>query len=103
MPWVAYLLSVIQAAYDELARRVEELKGQRGAKMAFVRQAIEQLVGDFSVGELHNRIPSVGIDLIRKVLKDEKAAGRIISLGRGRSARWRKTARKAARKLGTRS
>jgi Fic family protein len=103
MPWVAYLLSVIQSAYSELASRVEELKGQRGAKTAFVLQAIAQMTGDFSVGELHERVPSVGIDLIRKLLKDEKAAGRVVSLGRGRSARWRKVSPRVGRKLGTRS
>lgn len=37
--------------------------------------------GDFSVAELHARVPSVGLDLIRKVLKGEKAAGHIVSLG----------------------
>ena len=101
MPWIAYLLSVIQAAYGELGERVEELKGQRGAKTAFVKQAIERLIGDFSVSELQTRIPSVGVDLIRKVLKDEKAAKRIVSLGRGRSARWRKVAPRPSRKSGT--
>ena len=64
MPWVAYLLSVIQAAYDELAGRVDELKGQRGSKTAFVLQTIDQFIGDFSVGDLHRRAPSVGLDLI---------------------------------------
>jgi Fic family protein len=96
MPWIAYLLSVVHAAYNELAGRVEELQGHRGAKTAYVLQAIREQRGDFSVSELRHRIPSVGVDLIRKVLKDEKAAGRVVSLGRGRAARWRKADQSAA-------
>ena len=102
MPWIAYLLSVIQAAYDELGERVDELKGQRGAKTALVKQAIDRFVGDFSVSELQTRGYLMSeFDLIRKVLKEEKAVERIISLGRGRSARWRKVAPRPSRKSGT--
>jgi Fic family protein len=95
MPWVAYALSVVRAAYDELGSRIDNLKGQRGVKTAFVLQAIDQAVGDFSVSELHQKVPSVGLDMVRKVLKEEKASGRIISLGRGRAARWRRATQKA--------
>lgn len=89
-PWIEYFLTIIRTAYEEFSTRVDELKGQRGTKTAFVLQAIDRAIGDFSVAEIHAKVPSVGLDLIRKVLKEEKAAGRILSLGRGRTARWRK-------------
>jgi len=57
-----------------------------------LQRPVAQVVGDFSVAELHAKVPSVGLDLIRKVLKDEKTAGRVVPLGRGRAARWRKVA-----------
>jgi Fic family protein len=96
-PWVEYFLTIIRAAYEELAGRVEELNTQRGAKTAFVLRAIDRSIGDFSIGELRAQVPTVGLDLIRKVLKEEKAAGRVVSLGRGRAARWRKVARRSGK------
>ena len=95
-PWIEYFLTIIRTAYEELGSSVDELKNQRGTKTAFVLQAIGRSVGDFSVAELHAKVPSVGLDLIRKVLKDEKAAGRVVPLGRGRTARWRKAAVQAS-------
>ena len=92
-PWIEYFLTIVRTAYEELGSRVDELKNQRGTKTAFVLQAIDRAVGDFSVAELHAKVPSVGLDLIRKVLKDEKSAGRVVPLGRGRTARWRKVAK----------
>jgi Fic family protein len=100
-PWIEYFLTIIRTAYEELGSRVEELKNQRGTKTAFVLQVIDRSVGDFSVADLHAKIPSVGLDLIRKVLKDEKAAGRVVPLGRGRAARWRKVAVSEGDELGT--
>jgi Fic family protein len=58
MPWVAYFLSVVRAAYDEFARDVGELRDGRGMKTQLVLQAIGHMIGDFSVSELHQRCPS---------------------------------------------
>ena len=48
-------------------------------------------LGDFSVADLQKKCPGVGIDMIRRVLKDLQVQGVIACLGRGRSAKWRKT------------
>lgn len=90
MPWVAYFLGVVRAAYEEFARGVGELREGRGMKTQLVLQAIEQSWGDFSISELHERCPSVGWDMVRYVLRAERDAGRLESVGRGRGARWRK-------------
>ena len=90
MPWVSYFLGVVHAAYDEFARDVGELRDGRGMKTQLVLQAMEHTIGDFSISELHQRCPSVGLDMLRHVLRGERDAGRVQAIGRGRGARWRR-------------
>jgi Fic family protein len=90
MPWVAYFLSIVKAAYEEFSERVGELRGGRGMKTQLVLQAVDQAVGSFSISELHQRCPTVGWDMLRYVLRNEKEAGRLEVVGRGRGSRWRK-------------
>jgi len=99
MPWVAYFLGVVKAAYEEFAQGVGEIRDGRGAKTRLVLQAIDRIIGDFSVSELHQRCPSAGIDMVRHVLRAEREAGRLIVIGHGRGAKWRR-AREAALELG---
>jgi hypothetical protein len=80
----------MRAAYDELARDLGELRDGRGMKTELVLQAIGQMIGAFSASELHQRCPSVGVDMLRHVLRNERDAGRLQVVGRGRGARWRK-------------
>jgi hypothetical protein len=90
MPWVSYFLSVVKAAYDEFSERVGDLRDGRGIKTQLVLQAVDQTIGDFSISELHHRCPTVGWDMLRHVLRNEKEAGQFEVVGRGRGARWRK-------------
>lgn len=90
MPWITYFLGIIRAAYDEFARDVGDLRDGRGVKTQLVLQAIAAMLGDFSISDLHDRCPSVGWDMLRHVLRRERDAGRLESIGRGRGARWRK-------------
>jgi Fic family protein len=90
MPWVSYFLSIVKGAYSEFSERVGELREGRGMKTQMVRQAIEQTLGDFSISELHQRCPTVGWDMLRHVLRNEREAGRLEVIGRGRGSRWRK-------------
>lgn len=90
MPWVSYFLGVIKAAYEEFGERVGDFGRTRGLKTQLVLQAVEQLLGDFSISELHQRCPTVGWDMVRHVLRSEREAGRLKVVGRGRASRWRK-------------
>lgn len=90
MPWVSYFLGVISAAYAEFERDIGDLRDGRGMKTRMVRQAIDGMIGDFSISELHQRCPSVGWDMVRYVLRNEREAGRLQPIGRGRGARWRR-------------
>jgi hypothetical protein len=50
---------------------------------------IRSIKGEFSVKDLQQRCPAVGIDLIRRILRQEREAARIECLGRGPDARWK--------------
>ena len=90
-PWVEYLLGVVVlGAWQEFERRTGIVQGGRGAKTAMVLDVIDHLVGEFSVSELHARCPMVGIDLVRRVLRQQRDDGRLECLGRGPRARWRR-------------
>lgn len=51
---------------------------------------IDHVVGEISVSDLQERCPTVSVDLIRRVLRQERDHGRVECLGRGPRARWRK-------------
>jgi Fic family protein len=91
VPWWEYFLGVmLLGAYRELERRAGMVESGRGAKSALVLDVVSRMQGPFSVGELRDRCPSVGIDLIRRVLRNEREAGRLECLGRGPDAQWRR-------------
>jgi DNA-binding HxlR family transcriptional regulator len=46
--------------------------------------------GDLSFSEIMTQLPSVSEQLIKKVLQQLKAQGRLRLTGHGRSARWEK-------------
>ncbi|MBK6975534.1 MAG: Fic family protein [Sterolibacteriaceae bacterium] len=89
-PYIDYVLFVLKAAYREFAERVGEIKAPRGAKTDQVLSAIEQFAGEFTVARLELRCPGVSRDMVRRVLREQKAAGRIECHGRGPAARWQK-------------
>jgi Fic family protein len=90
-PWTEYLLGVvILGAYEEFERRVGMVAEGRGTKTAMVFDVISRIAGEFSISDLQERCPTVGIDLIRQILKRERDAGRLECLGRGPGARWRR-------------
>ncbi len=88
-PWWNYFLGVLlRSAYQEFADRVGQVETARGAKGALVLAAIERLPIKFTVSELTDKCPTVGLDYIRKVLRQQRLAGKIKSTGRGPDAAW---------------
>lgn len=87
-PWTEYLLGTFIAAYHEFESHVGALTTSRGAKTDMVMAAIRGFHGSFTVAELQEQCPAVGIDLIRRILAREKAGGTLECLGRGPAARW---------------
>jgi Fic family protein len=90
LPWTEYLLGVILAAYRRLEERVGSLTTARGAKSQMVLDTIAAFSGDFSTAEIQERCPNVSLDLIRRILQEQKKLGAVEPLGRGPQARWRK-------------
>lgn len=91
LPWWEYFLGVmLLGSYREFEQRVGVIGGTKGTKTAMVLQAIESLSWEFSIRELQQRCPVVSVDLIRRILRQERDGGRIECVGRGVDARWRK-------------
>lgn len=89
LPWWEYFLGVmLRDAYQQLEQRVGMVQGRRGAKTALVLDTINHIVGEFSVADIRERCPGVGLDLIRLLLKKERKEGRLVCTGRGPDARW---------------
>lgn len=88
-PYIGYLLYTIKQAYDEFERRVGQIKAPKGEKTALVEAAIAQQTGPFTVSDIRDACPGVGVDLIRKVLGRLKGT-QVECLGRGQSAQWRR-------------
>jgi Fic family protein len=89
VPWWDYFLSIVNRAYREFSEVVESRQGSAG-KTELVRQIIAETEGQFSLSEIRVQLPSVSEQLIRRVLQQMKADGRLRLVGRGRGARWEK-------------
>ena len=72
------------------ADRRNQLVAALADEIAFFHEAMGRFHGDFSVSELQAQCPNVGIDLIRRLLRQERKAGKLECLGRGPAARWRR-------------
>ena len=91
-PWPAmnFLLYILARACKEFEERVGQMTSPRGAKTEMVEHAIETISGEFGITDLERLCPGVSRDMIRLLLRDLKATGRIECLGRGPGAKWRK-------------
>lgn len=91
-PWplINFLLYILKLAYGEFERRVGQTASPRGAKTGLVEAAVESMTGAFTVGDLERACPGVSRDMVRRVLRRFKEAGRVEALGRGPGALWRK-------------
>jgi Fic family protein len=90
-PYINYTLFIIKTAYREFEQRLGQLQSPKGEKTSLVLQAIDRAFGPFSIAELRNACPNVSVDMIRRVLKNLRSENRVECLGRGQSAKWRKT------------
>ncbi len=88
LPWLAYFLSIVRRAYVEFESRAGNVRAPRGAKTQLVVDAIEGLDAPFTIAELERRCPGVSRDMVRRVLRDQKAKGAVLASGRGPGARW---------------
>jgi len=92
-PYIRYVFFILKEAYRELEERLGAIGEPKGAKTSAVLSVIGREQGTFSVAKLREQCPGVSLDMIRRVLKDLQAVGRVECLGRGPASRWRKTDR----------
>lgn len=90
-PFINHILFILKQAYREFEQRVSRIGEPRGAKRNLVLETIDRQTGPFSVSQLRQQCPSVGIDMIRKILKARQSNGEIHCLGRGRNALWQRS------------
>lgn len=89
-PYVNFVLFILKTAYRELAERVGDIKAPRGAKTNQILAGIGHFVGEFTLSQLEQACPGISRDMMRRVLREQQAAGAIECRGRGPAARWRK-------------
>ena len=88
--WWNYWLDVLLVSYREFTDRARALSKRRGVKTEMVLELIDSMQDGFTIRQIQQKVPGCGIELIRKIFKAEKAAGRIKCLGRGPNALWKK-------------
>lgn len=76
-PFVNYLLFILKTAYREFEERLGKVAAPRGAKTELVQAAVDGMRGEFTLAGLERACPGVGRDMVRRVLRDLKAAGRV--------------------------
>jgi len=89
-PFLGFLLFIIKKAYDEFEDRAGQIPAPKGEKTEMLREAINKMDSEFSVSELQNACPGVGIDMIRLTLKRLKAQNIVRSISIGRNAKWKR-------------
>lgn len=89
-PWLHYFLGTINAAYREFEERTSTAKSPKGAKTELIIQTINAQVDEFSISDLEQACPSISRDMIRLILRQQKKDKKIVCLGKGKSARWKR-------------
>jgi Fic family protein len=92
LPWLNYFLAIVRRAFVHFEERAGQVKSPRGAKTDQILGAIRSTTNPFRVADLQRACPGVSVDLIRSVLKDLRAQGKVECLGRGQQAQWRRLA-----------
>ncbi|MCK4776710.1 MAG: Fic family protein [Candidatus Krumholzibacteria bacterium] len=93
-PWINYFWGILLKAYHEFEERVGEIRSKKLSKTEQIRMAIERKVGLFAISEIEEECPHISRDMIKLVLRDLRDAGVITVQGKGRGARWIRTADK---------
>lgn len=89
-PYINYLLSILKLAYREFSEHVGEIKAPRGAKTGLVLAALKRFSAEFTVSQVEQACLGVSRDMVRRVLREQQAAGAVLCHGRGPAARWKK-------------
>ncbi|WP_168123823.1 Fic family protein [Paenibacillus sp. HB172176] len=89
-PWVEYFLTTLIEAHRRFEDRLGDLDRGRGWKSRQVEAVIKHSMGTFSVSDIMDRCPGITGPTIRQVLSRMSKKGLIVSVSKGRNARWHK-------------
>ena len=91
-PWlfINFLLYILKKSYCEFVEQMKKPETMKGAKTELVIEQIQKMNGVFTLSQLQSSCIGVSRDMIRKVLKDLRKQGKVVSEGRGLGARWRR-------------
>lgn len=91
-PWMSYFWGVLLASYKDFEERVSGVRGARGAKTAFIEQAVRRRLKPFGISDIKAECPGVSRDMVRHVLRNMRSRGEVEIRGRGRTAKWARMA-----------
>lgn len=89
-PWLHYFLGTIISAYKEFEQRAGSVKSPRGAKTGLIIQAINNQSSKFSISDIEKFCPGISRDMIRIVFRRLQKEKKIVCLGKGQSAKWKR-------------
>lgn len=89
LPWWNYFLTIIKSAYQDLRERVEATTDGDN-QSSLIRQSALSFATPFNIADIHNLHPSIGRELIKKVLFNMRDKSLIEAVGKGRGAKWKK-------------
>jgi hypothetical protein len=92
-PWLIFLLGVVRNGCREFADRAGRVKAPRGAKTHLVEAIIARMDRPFTLAELERECPHVSRDTVRLLLKRLRRQGKVVCLGRGPAASWKRVGR----------
>ena len=87
-PWLRYFWGMLLRAYAEFEERVGTIRTGRGSKSARIREAVACRFGPFSISNIDADCPGISRDMIRNVLRQMRDEKLIVSVGKGRAAKW---------------
>jgi Fic family protein len=89
-PWhyTNFILSIVKLAYKEFEEQLSRVAKPRGAKTQRVLSVLANLDKPFRIVDLQRKVPGVGVDMIRRVLKELRDQGKVKCLGKGKYAEW---------------
>jgi len=88
--WWEYFLTIILEAYKLFEERVGYVSTSKGTKTGIILEAINNFQNEFTIHDIQENCPTVGIDLIRKTLGKLKKQKKIECISRGSMAKWKK-------------
>ena len=89
---MTYFWGVLIRAFAEFEDRVGEIRTARGSKTHLIRDAVSRRVGPFAISEIVSDCPGISRPMIRVVLEQLRDEGAIVLQGRGRGAKWTRSA-----------